>query len=190
MKLDIRGYSKMLDQCEILVIYNGPIWSSDIDNLAGLVTNHLDEDLSLSMSQAVFSVFVEQINNMMMYSADKKSRVVSDGQVLETSKGIFVLSFHDGSYFIQTGNLVSDSNATILKNRIDYLNTLNKKELRQYYKERMKSENDNPESKGGGLGLIEIARRSSSPIKYELEPCEGGLKYFTTYIVICQKGEE
>jgi len=180
----------MLREYQMLVIYDGPIWSSDIDNLAGLVTNQLDDDLSFSVSQSVLSVFVEQINNIMMYSADKISKVTSDGRMLETSRGVFVLGFYDGSYFIQTGNLVSDTNASILKSRIDYLNTLSKKELRQYYKERMKAGNDNPASKGAGLGLIEIARRSTSPIEYAFEPGENGLQYFTTYIVICQKEAE
>lgn len=72
----------------------------------------------------------------------------------------------------------------ILKTRIDYLNTLDKKGLRKFYKERLQAENDNPESKGAGLGLIEVAKRASSKIEYEFEPRGEGMKYFTMYVEI------
>jgi len=71
-----------------------------------------------------------------------------------------------------------------LKERIDFLNTLDKKELRQFYKEQMKAENDNPESKGAGLGLTEIARRATSKIEYEFIPYGEGLSYFTMYVTV------
>jgi len=48
----------------------------------------------------------------------------------------------------------------------------------------MKSENDNPESKGAGLGLTEIARRATSKIEYEFLPYGEDLSYFTMYVTV------
>jgi len=67
------------------------------------------------------------------------------------------------------------------------LNSLDKQELRQFYKEKMRSDNDNPESQGAGLGLIEIARRATAPIGYSFEPISDGLSYFTVYVEITQE---
>jgi len=191
MNFNIRQYSQMLTDHNIEVIYSGPIWAGGIDGMAEMLQKRLEyEELPFSASQSVFSVFVEQMNNMLMYSAEKDHQTTPDGKMVETSKGIYVLGIKDSTYFVQTGNVVTPHSANILKTRIDHLNTLDKKELRQYYKQQMLSENDNPESKGAGIGLIEIARRSSIPIQYEFEELGNGLLYFTMYVTIKQGGKE
>jgi hypothetical protein len=127
-------------------------------------------------------VFVEQMNNMLMYSAEKEEH--AERKPVETASGIFVLGTLDKSYYVQTGNVIKNSSVGLLKERIDFLNTLDKKELRQFYKEQMKTENDNPESKGAGLGLTEIARRAASKIEYEFTPYGEDLSYFTMYVTV------
>jgi hypothetical protein len=191
MKFDARRYEKMLEDNHIQVIYSGHIWASGVNSLAEMLLNRLVfDDMPFSTSQSIFSIFIEQINNMMMYSADKERKTDSSGNQLEISRGIIILGVQDMTYFIQCGNMVSDKNAEILKARIDYLNTLDKKELRQFYKQQLNAENDNPESKGAGIGLIEIARRASGPIVYEFEPLSDGLQYFSMYITVKQGEKE
>jgi len=191
MKFNIHDYSKMLEDNNIQVIYSGPIWTSGIDGLAEMMIKRLEfDDLPFTSSQAVFSIFVEQINNMMMYSADKDYKNDEDGNSQKISKGVFILGVQGTTYFIQSGNLVTNYSAEVLKERIDYLNTLDKKELRLYHKERLKAENDNLESRGAGIGLIEIARRSSSPIIYEFLPYDDERQYFSMYITVDQGGKE
>ncbi|MCL2284658.1 MAG: SiaB family protein kinase [Fibromonadales bacterium] len=191
MSLNILQYSKMLQKNNIEVIYSGPILASSIDSMAEMLLKRLEkEDIPLNASQSVFSVFVEQMNNMFMYSAEKIYQANSDGVLEKASRGIYILGVQDGEYFIQTGNAVTANSAAILKTRIDHLNTLDKKELRKYYKQRMMADNDNPESRGAGIGLIEIARRASSPIEYDFEPLENDLQYFTMHVTIKQRGKE
>jgi hypothetical protein len=185
MRLNILEYSKQLAEHNVSIIYSGPLWAEGIDGMAEFLQKRLDmDDMSLSASQAVFSVFVEQMNNMLMYSAEKEKREHPEIGAVETSSGIFVLGSCDKSYFVQTGNVIKNSSVGLLKDRIDYLNTLDKKELREFYKEQMKTGNDNPESKGAGLGLTEIARRATSKIEYEFTPYGEGLSYFTMYVTV------
>jgi len=184
MRFNILEYNKLLAEHNISIIYSGPLWAEGIDGMAEFLQKRLDmDDMSLSASQAVFSVFVEQMNNMLMYSAGKE-RQESETGIRETSTGIFVLGSQDKSYYVQTGNIIKNSSVGLLKDRIDFLNTLDKKGLREYYKEQMKAENDNPESKGAGLGLTEIARRATSKIEYEFTPYSEGLSYFTMYVTV------
>jgi len=185
MRLNILEYSKLLAKHNISMIYSGPLWAEGIDGMAEFLQKRLDMDaVPLNASQAVFSVFVEQINNMLMYSAEKEKHERPEANPAETSSGIFILGTCDKSYYVQTGNVIKDSSVGLLKERIDFLNTLDKKELRQFYKEQMKTENNNPESKGAGLGLTEIARRAASKIEYEFIPYGEGLSYFTMYVTV------
>jgi len=185
VKFNFKKYSQLLKEYNVNVLYSGPIWAGGIDGMAEMLQRRLDfDDLPLSASQSVFSVFVEQMNNMLMYSAEKELFESSSGKNKETSIGIFILGIQGKKYFIQTRNVVSENNMEILKERIDLLNTMDKKELRQYFKEQAKAENENPESKGAGLGLIEIARRASSGIEYEFSPFSEGFNYFSMYVSI------
>ena len=191
MILDMLEYHKMLNAGNITLIYSGPLWSEGIGGIAGALKRRLEfDELPLETSQKVFSVFVEQMNNMLMYSAEKDNLEVIDeygGKALEFAKGTFILGKEGKTYFIQTGNVMKNKNVELIKDKLDYLNTLDKKALRQYYKEQTKLENDNPESKGAGLGFIEIARRISSKIEYSFTPYGEGVTFFTMYVAI---GEE
>jgi hypothetical protein len=181
----------MLKENNIRVIYSGPLWASSIDGMAEILTKRLEfDEIPLSASQSVFSIFVELINNMMLYSAEREQKNSPEGELQEISEGIFILGDQDDTYYMQSGNVVTDGSAEILKSRIDYLNTLDKKELRQYYKQQMNAENDNPQSKGAGIGLIEIVRRASAPIEYEFEPCGKGRQYFTMYATVHLGGKD
>ncbi|MCL2764348.1 MAG: SiaB family protein kinase [Treponema sp.] len=181
----------MLNKNNIGVIYSGPIWSDGIDGMAEIMKKRLEfDDMPYTASKSVFSIFVEQINNMMMYSAEKEKKINAERCETEIVKGVFILGLQEDTYFIQTGNLVTNSNAEILKKRIDHLNSLDKKQLRQYHKERMNAENDNPESHGAGIGLIEVARRSTSPIEYSLNPRGDKMQYFTMYLTVTHNATE
>jgi hypothetical protein len=173
MKFNVRKYSKELEDHNIHLIYNGPIWADGIDGISEMLLKRLElDDMPLSASQSVFSIFIEQANNMLMYSVDKR--------------GIFIVGLQDKIYFIQSGSLASDSNAKILKNRIDYLNSLDKNALKEYYKQQMQASDENSQSRGAGLGLTEIARRVSGPIEYNFEQYSDGLQYFSTYVTVKQ----
>jgi len=191
MKIDIEQYNEMMDSNNVRVFYSGPIWPDGIEGMAQMMRKRLDfDEVPYTASKSVFSIFVEQINNMMMYSAEKEKRTDEAEKQTEISKGVFTLGLQGDTYFLQTGNLVSNVNARILKERIDYLNSLDKKELRKFYKEQLNAENDNPESQGAGIGLIEVARRSTSPIEYTLKQYSDDFQYFTMYLTVTQGGSQ
>lgn len=185
MLFDMLAYYKMIQELNINIIYSGPIWTDGIEGIGGTLRKRLEfDELPFSASQSVFSVFVEQMNNMLMYSAEKEKFHESDAKQLDVAKGVFVLGVQDKSYFIQSGNVMKKDSMELIKNRIDHLNTLDKTELRKFYKEQIKIEDANPESKGAGLGLIEIARRASSKIEYTFTTLDDGLIFFTMFVTI------
>jgi len=185
MKFNFKEYDKMLSDNNISVLYSGQLWADGIDGFAEMLQRRLDfEAAPPGLAQSVFSVFAEQMNNMLMYSAEKEQYEQFDGKQVNVSRGAFIMGIQDKTYFIQTRNVIKNSSIETIKKRIDYLNTLDKNALRQYSKEQVKAENDNPESKGAGLGFIEIARRASSKIEYEFESFNESLSYFTMYVTI------
>jgi len=178
-------YHKMLRADMITLVYSGPLWAEGIGGVAGTLKKRLEfDEMPLETSQEVFSVFVEQMNNMLMYSTEKEQFGPFDEMHSEAPKGTFILGTKGKAYFIQTGNMMRNESVEFVKSKIDHLNSLDKQELRKYYKEQTKLETTNADSKGAGLGLIEIARRISSKIEYTFTPYDEGYTFFTMYVMI------
>ena len=129
---------------------------------------------------------------MLMYSAEKEQYPTPpDNELVDVPMGMVIMGNKTDkrdTFFVQTKNAVRNENISFLTEKIDHLNSLDKNELRQYYKERMRADNDNPESQGAGLGLIEIARRATAPIEYSFAPTPDGFSFFTMYVEITQEG--
>jgi len=182
---DMFEYHKMLRENNITLVYSGPLWAEGIGGVAGTVKKRLEYDnLPLDASQEVFSVFVEQMNNMLMYSHETEQFTMPDELHAKAPKGTFILGTKGKAYFIQTGNVMKTDSVELVKNRIDYLNTLSKEELKEYYWEQSLTDDNNPDSKGAGLGLIEIARRISSKIEYSFKKYDEKHTFFTMYVTI------
>lgn len=183
MMFDMLNYYNMLKANDINIIYSGPIWADGVEGIGGTLRKRLELDaLPFSASQSVFSVFIEQMNNMLMYSTEKQQ--FSNPEQTGVSTGVFILGAQGKKYFLQSGNVMKSENVVPIQEKIDYLNELDKVQLRKYYREQLKEENKNPESKGAGLGLIEIARRASSKIQYQFIPLEPGQTFFAMYVEI------
>ena len=188
MVINMPEYMNSLKRQNISISYNGPLWEEGILSMADMLKSQMSQiNLPKKASKTVFSVFVEQVTNMLMYSVGREQYGQEADDKAPT--GMLVLGQKGNIFFIQTCNEIHNKNVELVKNRIDYLNSLDKNELRQHNKEKMRGENDNPDSKGAGLGLIEIARRATAPIRYTFDLIDDDLSYFSMYVEIAQ-GEE
>ena len=186
MILDFTSYNKIFANSEIILVYNGPLWSGGIYSMAEMFRQYLDLDGQPSKaSLAIFAVFIEQLNNMMMHSAERVHISHPDGESSKSPKGSFIVATSGESYHLQAGNAVSLENSKTLKKRLDHLNSLSKKEILADYKERLRADSDEAsDSKGAGIGLTEIAWRASSKIDYEFTTRDDGSLYFNVYVTV------
>lgn len=185
----MREYSSMIKNLDISIIYSGPLWDDGMRGIAEMVREHLShEKIPGIAAKSIFSVFIEQVTNVLMYSAEKEQYTAPGSETVEVPTGMLLLGQRGKKFFIQTGNAISCNNIALIKGRIDHLNSLDKQELRKLHKRQLTEGDDNPNSKGAGLGLIEIARRSTAPIEYTFEPIDEHTQYFTLYAEIEQEG--
>ena len=182
---DMLEYYEMVRKHNINIIYSGPIWGDGVEGIGNTIRKRLEfDELPLTASKSVFTVFVEQMNNMLMYSAEKQTYSAKGDKDLDVSSGVFMLGTADKVYYLKTGNVIKNENVELLKGRIDYLNTLDKDGLKKYYKAQIRGENSNPDSLGAGIGLTEIAKRASSKIVYHFQPYGEDLSFFSMFVTI------
>ncbi len=176
-------YNQFKDK-SIILSYCGPIMQGGIEFIAVALKDKLaaDDTLPFSASQSIFSIFVEQIQNVFNYSAEKQ--ISADNNMPNSSIGIFIIGRTETAYFTQCGNKISNDELPIIESNIKHINSLNKEELKAFYREKRRSQNNNPKSLGAGLGFIEMARRSSSPLEFEFTRLDDDYSFFSLYATV------
>ncbi len=121
------------------------------------------DDVESTKSKKLFSIFVEQVQNIIRYSTDK-IEVDRDLQK-EMSSGIMLVGKEEERFFTVCGNIIETKDVARISENLEEIRNLEKDELKKLYKEKIRSESDE-HSKGAGIGFIEIARKSSAPFDY------------------------
>jgi len=122
------------------------------------------DDADPQVTRKVFSVFVEQVQNIIRYSADREEQGAAEPLAL--SSGMVTVGRDEGRFFVVCGNTVTPADARKLEARLSELARMDRDELRKYYKTKLR-EPPEEDSKGASIGLIEIARRASEPIEFD-----------------------
>jgi hypothetical protein len=182
MELSLYNLYNDLKAKKILFCYSGPIDQAGIEGVGSTLRKNLQiEEASNATTISVFSIFVEQVQNILNYSAEKLGKSEYDD---ELKIGIFVIGHEeDGNYFIYCGNRVYNNDISILSNNIDLIKDLNKDELKALYRERRRME-PAPGSKGAGLGLIEMARKAVKPLEYSFETIDDVFSFFSIRVIV------
>ena len=81
---------------------------------------------------------------------------------------VFVLRNHGASHYISSSNLIANDKKDGLETKLNTINTLSSEELKALYLNSLANDQIS-EKGGGGLGLIEMARKSGSPIDFSFD---------------------
>lgn len=159
----------LLDSCEheqILFSYNGVISQNFVISIEKVINDILenhDGEVNTKISRNLFSIAVEQLQNMLSYSKDniKKTKDIFE------SSGVCIIGYDEikEKYFIKTLNVIKDKDIDKVKRKIDRLNEMDDKEKRVLKNELIRS-GDLKHDRGAGIGFIEMARKSSEKIQY------------------------
>ena len=94
-----------------------------------------------------------------------------------SSPPIFMLSKKDNSYFIVTGNHVSNEQVGALAAKIEMVNSLDKKGLQDFYRQTLAKETA-IDTDNAGLGIIDIALKSGNKLEYEFRPVTPSVSFY------------
>lgn len=96
---------------------------------------------------------------------------------VELSSGMIAVGREDNRFFVVCGNIVSQDDVTSLRDRLQQLSQMDKEALKAHYKEKLR-EPAEEQSRGGSIGLIEIARRASEPIQFDFMDLDNQAAFF------------
>jgi hypothetical protein len=129
----------------------------------------------------IFSIFVELSQNIMHYSSETE---MVNGK--EIGIGIIIFTEDKNHYRIYSGNQITNESKNDLLVRFQEIQQFDDTQLKEQIREQRHNP-QNPESRGAGIGLMEIARKASGNINvrfYEINQ----RKSFIELIVEIKKG--
>jgi hypothetical protein len=113
----------------------------------------------------------ELLQNMGFYSADRDP----SGEEYAAGKGKFLLAGNESEITLTSENCVTPEQLQKISAKLDYYNSLNTEDLKTLYKQKLKDESPD-DSKGGGIGFLEIIRKSKNPLTYSVRTEEDKLR--------------
>lgn len=170
---DVHRLTEMLAEEHISLCYSGYLSEQVLAGLANALRSKVAADNpDENLAKRVFSVFVEQVQNVMRYSADR----LNDADGTDHSFGVVTFGANK-KFFVLTGNRMLTADAERLRARLEEIRGLNQEDLRAYYREQLNAPLQD-DRKEAGLGLIEIARRVSQPFEFDFIPLDGEFSFF------------
>jgi phosphoserine phosphatase RsbU/P len=127
-----------------------------------------ERDVQPVLPKNVFKTFIfcstEFMQNVCYYSQMRD--IDEDGK--EYGMGTFTIEIDESKIKIKSVNKVTASQFDRAMFRITHFNSLTLEELKELKKKKMKSEREE-DSRGGGIGFIEMIRRTGSKVKMDKE---------------------
>lgn len=168
------NYHKEMIARDILVIHKGDFSQDAIFPVLKIIEENLQKEKTDVVSKKkIFHILVELLQNISKHclkEGDKK-------------EGIFLIGRSDNYFTINTGNIIENEKVKALKIQLDYIGSLNQKELKDLYLSKLRERNI-PSAEGAGIGLIDVARRLISPLNYSIQQLDDKRSFLSFNVIV------
>jgi len=183
--LSYLSFRKELEDRGIVFSYSGYLNEDILSGIGNALRSKMTIDRTEEkISRAVFSAFVEQVQNVIRYSAETSTQAssgeVAGEEALVLPYGLVAIGeYPDGQHFVTCCNMVLSSGTKKLSEQLESIRGLDRKELGALMRQQLR---DGPPegSKGAGVGFIAIAREANGNWDYDIvENAKEGFDFFS-----------
>ncbi len=164
-----------LNSNKLILLFKGAITQNTLIRIGGLLHLTHEETHQDFSKKRLFSVLVEMAQNILHYSQEREFFPKSHSVV---GAGSLLVKESPEAFEIEGRNLVTSEQKARLESRCALINSMTEEKLREFYLTQRR-QSTQPQSKGAGLGLIEIARKSKSPVVARFSEGPNALYYYT-----------
>lgn len=171
--MDLYDLRNEFDKSGIMTCFNGPFSHSIIEEIGKAVRNHLAaESISQDAVLDVFAVYIEMAQNVRNYLT------VRNISQTDAASSIITIAKKDSSYIVSSGNIILQEDIQSICKRIEEINDMTPEERKKQYRELLRQEAV-PGVLGAGLGLLEIAKRTSDKMRCSIRPIDESFGFIT-----------
>lgn len=118
----------------------------------------------------LIGAFIELAQNIVHYSADAYTPEDLDDH--EVRYGSLRVEAQGDNFVLRCANPVSRAGSERLEKKLGLLVTMSLEEIKQSYRASLRAEGE-ADSKGGGIGLLTLARDAVEPLQFSFDEIEG-----------------
>jgi len=183
MSFDVETYLKEQPESNVILYYKGNVDSDVINHVLDTVEYKLAEVNEQSkLRKKVYNVLVESLQNL-YHHVDK---VPEDFEDQKSEKfGLLKVEKVENGYKIITGNFVRADHVEMLEEKINKINRASHEEIKELYKFILNHQRIS-EKGGGGLGLVDIARKTGNKLKFNFKEYNDKYSFFYLDILVNQ----
>ncbi|MCB9359729.1 MAG: hypothetical protein H6588_00370 [Flavobacteriales bacterium] len=178
----IHDFYDMMEKSNIMLSFKGEVTSDLLTSILQIMETKMETlDEPPKIKKKVYNILVECLQNL-YHHIDEDDKETAQN---EKSALFMIRKNEDGEYSIMTGNYMAVENMDLMKNRLDKINSMDKDELKVYYKEVLNNGEMSAKG-GGGLGMIDIARKSGKKLEYDFADVDDKFSFFSLNVKIAQ----
>lgn len=184
MSFNVENYFSDQSKENIILFYKGNVDSNVINHVLDTVEDKMVElNEQPKLKKKVYNVLVESLQNL-YHHVDR----VPDGFEDQTSEkyGLLVVKKVEGGYNIVTGNFVQAENIEKLEEKIKRINRSSHEEIKELYKFILNHQRISAKG-GGGLGLVDIARKTGNKLEYAFKEYNDKFSFFYLDILVTEE---
>lgn len=181
--VDIYDFYKQMEKHDVMLSFKGQITSELLSSVLQIMENKMEIlEEPPKIKKKVYNILVECLQNLYHHLGEDDHQ----DSKLKNLSAIFTIGKEEGQYSIHTGNFILNDKVDLLKSRIDKVNGMERDELKLYYQEVLNN-GEMSDKGGGGLGIIDIARKSREKINYEFKKVDENNSFFSLNIKVTQQ---
>lgn len=178
MALEIDDWYNEHVKDNVVFAFRGEIGDGIVED-SMLRVEEQTKDLSQGIKKKAYNIMVECLQNLFFHA----SPIIRNGKELRI--GVCAMMFENNIFHIKMCNYATQKQAMFLVKHVEKINSLDKEGLRSFYKEVLSNQTFS-EKGGGGLGLIDMARKSCNKLNCEFIQVPDNMTLFSTDIVITE----
>lgn len=187
MSFNVENYFSELSGGNTVLSYRGNIDSDLINKVLDTVEEKMvNENEQSKLRKKVYNVLVESLQNLYHHV----DRVPADFEDQSAEKyGMLAINKIDNGYKIITGNFIRSENVERLEEKIRRINRSSHEEITELYKFILNHQRISSKG-GGGLGLVDIARKTGNRLEYSFIKYNDKYSLFYLKILITDESEK
>ncbi len=184
MSFNVQDYFDELNSGNVVLSFKGSITSDMINNVLDSVESKLTEaNEDPKIRKKMYNILVESLQNLYHHIDDLPEEFRNE---VDNKFGILVIVKENSDYKITTGNFIASDKIKYLKDKIDKINSLSRDELKDMYKFILNHQKLSSKG-GGGLGLVDIARKTGNKLNYMFQNFNNDYYFFNLDIRIAKE---
>lgn len=167
-----------LEKQRIMLSFKGDLSPELIGALLSLVERKMNStEPDQRVRKRVFNVVMECLQNLYHHN-NRTFATDGDSKRKDEPQGVVMIAQEDAGYSVLTGNFMAKLEVSELKRHLDHVNGCEPQQLRELYKSKL-GNGKFTKSGGGGLGIIDIARKSGQKLEYGFVPLDNDNTFFS-----------